>query len=297
MMRTPLWVVTILSLSGLLGAQGVGGGGVGDGKQRPPKPPKELDEQTAEQVKARIQEMRQAIREGLPIISHVRVTVKLRNDHKMKGVVKNGRFIEKVDGLHFVPAEMQSEGAGLRVWYYDNTNSYIFLPFEAIASYKIGQRLTDVQLKQIEDKIEQERLRAEQARQERLAALARKNGEPATGEQITEDDERTKRLLALVEEFPPDAGWSAERRRQIEVRKVTVGAYPNETEQRFLTVFDDWQEGVRIHEKRAAGGDGAGAGPTPMPLPKPDAGGPPPGPAPKGATPPGPGPSGKPPGR
>jgi hypothetical protein len=44
----------------------------------------------------------------------------------------------------------------------------------------------------------------------------------------------------LLAEFPPEAGFTPERRKQIEWRRTVVGTFPDEREQRFLDVFDQW---------------------------------------------------------
>ena len=55
-------------------------------------------------------------REGRVVRSNVRITVRLNNGSKMAGVVRNGRFIERHDGLQFVPTDVRMEGAGVRLW-------------------------------------------------------------------------------------------------------------------------------------------------------------------------------------
>jgi hypothetical protein len=221
----------------------------------------ESTEALRKRIDERIQQMRDAIRDGLPITTNVRVTVKLRNNHRMSGVVKNGRFVEKVHGLDFVPSDLQTPGAGIRVWYYDNTDSYIFLPFEAIASYKIGARLTEVQLKQIEDSIEKKRRDIDQSRvaatQKRQAEEGREAAEKAEAKktaaaqqaegQKKKEEERLRKLLA---EFPPEQGWGADKLAEIEKRKIVLGVFPDDRSRRFTEVFDDWQEAVRLQQER-----------------------------------------------
>ena len=237
----------------------------------------ETDQAVRARIQERIQEMREAIKDGLPVITSVRVAVQLRNAHKINGVVKQGRFIEKVDGLDFVPADMKSPGAGLRIWYFNNTNAYVFLPFDAIASYRIGARLTDLQIKEIESKIEVDRRRAEEAKRAYLAAkdggddkakeeekakegdkakAEEKGKEKGAGEQVAggEDAEAQKReeerLLGLLAEFPADEGWGEARIREIETRKVTVGVYPDARAKRFIEVFPDWQRAVQLQQHK-----------------------------------------------
>lgn len=223
---------------------------------------RELPPRVRERVRRQIEEMRRAMRLGKVVRTNVRVRVRLRNGNKIKGVVRNGRFIEKIHGLDFVPADMKTEGAGVRVWYYDNTTSYIFLPFREIASYTIGERLTDDEVKAIEKRIERESRIARERREELLAkrrARSRPEGGQAEDEKLTEEarraaEQRAKedRLLKLLEEFPPDEGWGEKRVREIQMRKITVGAFPDGRSRRFLEVFPEWRKALEIRKRREA---------------------------------------------
>ena len=236
------------------------------------------EEDPRARIERELERKRELMRNGRLIRTNVRVTVRLKNRFRIRGVVKNGRFIEKVDGLDFVPADLQAPGAGLRVWYSDNTNSYIFIPYEELKHYKIGEKLTDEEVRAIELRIAEARREAEARRQayleQRRAKAAAKNGETSGageggGEPEIKLDEKAR---ALLEEFPPEAGWGADRVREIELRKITVGTYPDEKSRKFIMVFEDWlkanevyqiqlrQAGVVRDEGGESGGAGGGAG-------------------------------------
>ncbi len=229
-----------------------------------------------EQIEREIREKRDAMREGRVIRAHAAVRVKLKNGSKLAGVVKNERLVELPDSLDFVKAEIDAPGAGLRIWYYDNTNSYIFLRYEDIQSYRIDGRLTEVEIRAIETRIEEARKSAEQQRQEQIQrARAGAEGEtpkedPAAIQKAAEDKERLAaedQLLQLLTEFPPEQGWGESRARQIEARKITVGVYPDPKSKRFLDIFSDWQKALAIRERRAA--EAAEKEQTPPPPPQP----------------------------
>lgn len=223
---------------------------------------RELPPGVRERVRRQIEEMRRAMRLGKVVRTNVRVRVRLRNGNKIKGVVRNGRFVERIHGLDFVPADMKAEGAGVRVWYYDNTTSYIFLPFREILSYTIGERLTDDEVKAIEKRIERESRIARQRREEQLAkrrANAEGEARGAKEEDLAKEAERTAEqrkkedaLLKLLDEFPPDEGWGEKRVRAIQMRKITVGAFPDARSRRFLEVFPDWRKALEIRKRRDA---------------------------------------------
>lgn len=50
-----------------------------------------------------------------PIRSHVRVEIRLANGNRLAGIVKDGRMVERVDGLRFVDAHADDKGAGIHL--------------------------------------------------------------------------------------------------------------------------------------------------------------------------------------
>ena len=208
-----------------------------------------------EHLQKEIAAKQRAMRSGRLVRSSVRVKVRLRNGHRLEGVVKNGRFIERVDGLAFVPADLQTSGAGIRLFYYDNTTSYIFLPYQDVANYRIGSQLTDQEIKAIEDRI---RRAEERARDRRTAKrskqdAARKAGRPAepvsgaeeksteaTKAASTDGPALTEKQQKLLVEFPSAEGWGSDRIREIEFRRITLGQFPTDRDKRFVDNFEDW---------------------------------------------------------
>jgi hypothetical protein len=218
-------------------------------------------------IREQIDEMREALRDGSRLVrTNVRIAVRLHNGNRLRGVIKNGRFIERVDGLDFVPAEKATPGAGVRVWYSDNTNSYVFLMHETISTYKIGARLTDVEIREIEERIAADRERAEKARalQAAMAEAERKREaeEKEASEKVADQEKAAgqaelqaredERLLKLLQEFPPEAGWGPERVQQIRQHSIAVGVPPDEKSRRFMDVFGDWQRAVLLDARNRA---------------------------------------------
>ncbi len=213
---------------------------------------------------------------------NVKVRVRLRNGESLVGVVKEGRFIEKPQGLEFVPADIRTKGAGIRLWYYDNTDGYIFIPYTLIRTYKVIRTLTDVEIKEIRDRILAYRRRAAEEGKKRLEELARRKKEMAEEEKAAQKLEKLakdieakkkreaeeKRLLALVKEFPPEEGWGPDKIEEIRIRKVALGVFPDARSKRFIQVYEDWKKGVALLEKKkaeekAAKKEGGGAEPKP----------------------------------
>lgn len=247
----------------------------------------------------RAQDMREQIDTGKQVQSHVRVSVRLKNGNKLVGVVKDGRFVERVDGLRFVEAQAQESGAGIRLWYSAGTRSYVFLPFAQFVEYEVLQRLSTKDLATIEQQMQMEEKRAA----ERAAAAAKAatgdataaptpdaggDGQPApagesgagdaakskaakTDKADKPDDaaakqqEQEKLWFRLVSEYPPTGGWNQAKCDEIKRRKAVVGAAPSAAEQFFADNFGEWQKacahfGVSAEAKADDGGDAGTTG-------------------------------------
>ena len=236
-----------------------------------PAPTEQRDQGRLEE---RAKSMREQIDTGKQVKSHVRVSVRLKNGNKLTGVVKDGRFVERVDGLRFVDAQAQDRGAGIRLWYTSGIRNYVFVPFGDFAEYQVLQRLSKEQLEQ------QEGRRAEREAEAARAAAATKarDGKGAEGAPVadtppapgqegvagksdadakkgkateapsTEEpkpavmSEEQKQWFSLLQTYPPAAGWGKARRDEISRRLAVVGAKPSEMEQKFVTQFAAWEE-------------------------------------------------------
>src|SRR5687767_6888706 len=68
---------------------------------------------------------------------NVRVKVRLKNGARLSGVVKNGRLVERAQGIEFVEADRAMPEAGIRLHYFDETTSFIFLRWADIESHHV----------------------------------------------------------------------------------------------------------------------------------------------------------------
>ena len=227
-------------------------------------------------VEKRAESMRESITKGRQVKAHVKVIVRLKNGNRLTGVVKDGRLVERVDGLRFVDAQARDQGAGIRLWYSGGTRSYIFVPFLSLKNYEVVQRLSQKQLEDIEGEMQM----AERRAKEREAKAARdakgeatgtgpapetldgtaqggakeaKPDEPATKEapEATKEPEvdaakevaQAKQELAwaqLLIHYPPKAGWNAAKKEEIKRRLIVIGVKPSEFELKFVDQFEDW---------------------------------------------------------
>lgn len=133
----------------------------------PPGGVKVVPRKTAKPIKSdvarvleRAKSMRRGITTGRPMKSHVKVRVRLQNGNRLAGVVKDGRLVERVDGLRFVDAQALDAGAGIRLWYSGGTRSYIFVPFVSLKNYEVVQRLSQQQLLAMENEMQMAEKRA-----------------------------------------------------------------------------------------------------------------------------------------
>ncbi len=230
-------------------------------KPRPPRRTSPLEKESAKDkaVLERIRNNFQETRRGKTLSANVQILLELKNGEKIKGIVRNGRFVERDAGLDFRPSDKRIPGAGLRIWYYNNTSSYIFIQYKYIKNYKIVRRLSDLQVKEIGDKIrKRERREAALARKkarERIEAIKRRlKGEKVeekleklAGEIQANEKEAKARMerAKLLKEFPPAEGWGPQRIQEINLRKIALHVYPNEKEKRFIQVFEDWQKAYK----------------------------------------------------
>lgn len=262
-----------------------------------------------DRVLERSQEMRDNIETGRPVKSHVRVAVRLKNGNRLRGVVKDGRLVERVDGLRFVDAQAQEVGAGIRLWYSGGGRDYVFVPFRDLSDYTVMERLSQQQLEAFEQEMqmaEERRTAQQRAEAQRIldanqtppgagdappvgevpaapgqepaptvqtpaaapvapatpatpkkgtrktkAELAAEAAEQQLAAAATKDKEQQQEYFALLQEYPPTAGWNQAKRDEIARRKVVVGAVPSAQEQRFVDKFATWQKACEFFAVKA----------------------------------------------
>lgn len=266
-MSSPLLAFAVLSVCSALLAQ--------DPAAPAPKPPAPPD-----RVEQRSQAMREQIGTGRQVDSHVRVAVRLKNGNRLIGVVKDGRLVERVDGLRFVDAQARDAGAGIRLWYSGNGRNYVFVPFVDFAEYEVLQRLTAKQLADIEREMQQEEKKAPPVQGKTDAEVAATPpaepagdaadkppspaGEgvpaavPAAGDGAAAAQQR--KWYELLAAYPPKEGWSRHKRDEIARRFVVIGAKPSEHEQKFVDQFAEWEKACAhfgIDAKVVEGGEAA----------------------------------------
>lgn len=216
-----------------------------------PSPSTPRRDRATSQTEERAQSMRKQIGEGRAVQSHVKVLVRLKNGNRLVGVVKDGKLVERIDGLRFVEAAAGDDGAGIRIWYTAGTRNFVFVPFKDFANYEIVQQLSNEQVQQIEKELGMDRGKSDPATPAGApngAKPATPAGEPVAGEakgadgKTTATDEQQKLWFDLLQAYPPTAGWGPERRDEIKNRFVVVGSQPSAAEKRFVDEYEQWSK-------------------------------------------------------
>lgn len=151
-----------------------------ESKQDPAKESEATDK--ASRIEERAKRMRQEFGGGKKVKSHVRVQVRLNNGNRLRGVVKDGRLVERVTGLRFETAHAADRGAGIRIWYSGGTRNYVFVPFSELKNYTVLQRLTTEQLAELEAEMAMKEDRERRGGFQRGGDPNRASGTPARPE-------------------------------------------------------------------------------------------------------------------
>lgn len=220
--------------------------------------PAPAEPEKPEAVKERIRQARQDMEQDRKAPSNVQVRLELRNGEVLTGIVRAGRFVERRQGRDYVRAEKEEPGAGMRIWYYNNTSSEIFILYKDIGETAVLRRLSDLELAEHGKKIREEEERVAAAARERARARIQALKERARAEADPEKEAEAKakeaqereaaaraERAALLKEFPPAEGWGPERVKEIETRKIVLGVFPSKQESRFLELFALWQQALQ----------------------------------------------------
>lgn len=209
-------------------------------------------------------------------VFHDRVQIILKNGQKLGGVVKNRRFAERADGFNFSAADKADAGAGVRIWFSRPGQNYLFLPYKDIDSLKTVGRVSDLEVRELEQKLlEEAKAKRETEADERLAELQQKEKareseregeEKAAADAKKKEDEKAKKAAVekaqhLLDRFPPDQGWNEDKKKAILAKKANH-LYPTDEENAFVKTYDDWVKAVAIVKAVDAGEE------PPLPAPE-----------------------------
>ncbi|MEM8884908.1 MAG: hypothetical protein AAGD14_12625 [Planctomycetota bacterium] len=130
-----------------------------------------------------------------------------------KGVIRNGKLIERLVDRRFVPQKDVAHGrSGVRLWWSGNSDGYIFFRYSSIESVTITGKLTAKERAEI-----LRRLRAGKSKQDEAKQAA------AAAEKKQLDLEKltpAEREAYLMNKFPAEKGWTAHRYRELKKKEI-----------------------------------------------------------------------------
>jgi len=213
------------------------------------------DEWNAERLRI-LETARKQAAENAPKVGDRRVMLHLVKGTRIDGYLRviEPEVLDDATRTFRVAEDPDHPKAGLRVWYTQGTNGYIFVPKRHIEKLEVKYVVTDDHRKDVMDKLTRLHVTAVESRrraQEDLAALQTKQ---ATDRQAKDDAEAEARgevvrtakesaedaAAALFKKFsPPD--WTPERKEKILWNQKILGLAPSQKEQEWLDAYDAWK--------------------------------------------------------
>jgi hypothetical protein len=147
----------------------------------------------------------------------------------VKGVVCNGKLIERFKGRVFVPEpNIEHSQSGVRLWWVDNTAGWIFLRYSQIRSIAITGVLTAEERRKIMEALrvkEEEKKKATAQEAEKLAEeeLLQMNGADLEA--------------YLLREYPQEQGWTSEKYRELKNKQLIANQPLTRQESIFVSYF------------------------------------------------------------
>lgn len=168
---------------------------------------------------------------GLKVNDHVAITIK--NGHTFSGIVKSIEKTKIVLDISYDSPDLK----GKITFYKDNIKT-----IESLMS------LTETDKKEIiSAKNERQKNSQPDNNESNKEVTETGNEEPKpTPEEKPRFESERERLLALLEQFPPNEGWGIGKKDDI-MQKVE--SLRSDAEKEFLKVFDDWTKGLALKEK------------------------------------------------
>jgi hypothetical protein len=147
----------------------------------------------------------------------------------VKGVVRNGKLIERFAGRVFVTEpSIEHPQCGVRLWWVENTAGWIFLRYSQIRSIALTGVLTAEERRQIMDAL---RVREQRKEEERKAQDAAKL-EEELAQMGTADLENY-----LLREYPQNQGWNHEKLRDLKKKQLIDNQPLTRQESIFVSYF------------------------------------------------------------
>jgi len=147
-----------------------------------------------------------------------------------KGVIRNGKLIERIVKKRFVPEkDLKKPHCGVRVWWAGNTDGFIFFRYSVIKSLKITGKLTAAERREIMRRLRDKR-----------AGKTEGSKQPATGEKVGAElaEMSPEELKAyLLKRYPYAEGWNHKKMRALKRKKLIDNKPLTREEEIFVKYF------------------------------------------------------------
>jgi hypothetical protein len=147
----------------------------------------------------------------------------------VKGVVRNGKLIERFQGREFVmDPTIEHPQCGVRLWWVDNTSGWIFLRYSQIRTISLTGILTAEERQKI---------------MEALRVKDQKREEEKKAQEAEKLEEELLKMSALdleayvLREYPQDQGWTHERLRDLKKKQLIDNQPLTRQESIFVSYF------------------------------------------------------------
>ena len=161
------------------------------------------------------------------------ITIRTANGRPVtfKGVIRNGKLIERIVKKRFVPEkDLKKPHCGVRVWWAGNTDGFIFFRYSVIKSLKITGKLTAAERREIMRRLRDKR-----------AGKTDGSKQPATeGEKVVAelaDMSPAELKTYLLKRYPYAEGWNHKKMRALKRKKLIDNKPLTREEEIFVKYF------------------------------------------------------------
>jgi hypothetical protein len=170
-----------------------------------------------------------------------RVQVVLRNGHSLIGIARAGVRRERLVRGNFKPcSDPADRSSGIRVWYYQDLDGYIFLETRHLERVDVLGNLTAEESRALGEAIAAAHGTRVTGSSSRPAARG-EVGASSRPTPVADSFGMTGEERALLDRFPPDRGWSPEKFGELQRKKIVLHVNPSTEEQTFIDQFPTFQ--------------------------------------------------------
>lgn len=147
-----------------------------------------------------------------------------------KGVIRNGKLIERIVKRRFVPQkDLEHPRAGVRVWWSGGSDGYIFFRYSTIKTLAITGKLTAEERREI--------MRRLKAKREGRDPDANKEASADKIDQELAKMPQAELKLWLLHQYPYDKGWNHKKMRALKRKKLIENKVLTREEEIFVKYF------------------------------------------------------------